>query len=90
MKFINFNIIYNDIWKSQLQNLLGEHWTIHKNDFDRYAQQLKYEMVSAGHGSEHKNVFFEKDLDKKHFFEKYRHVELSPIKKDLGKNNQLM
>ena len=47
-------------------------------------------MVSAAHRSEHKNVFFEKDLDRKHFFEKYRHVELSAIKKDLGKNNQLM
>ena len=37
-----------------------------------------------------KMFFFEKDLDRKHFFEKYRHVELSAIKKDLGKNNQLM
>ena len=30
--------------------------------------------------------FFEKDLDRKHFFEKYPHVQLSAgKKKDLGK-----
>ena len=34
------------------------------------------------------DVFFGKDLDRKHFFEKYSHVELSTMKKRFRKKPQ--
>ena len=85
VKFINFNIIYSDIRKSQLQKPLDEYQTIHKNDFDGYNQKLKDEMVSAAHRSECTDIFFEKDLGRKHFFDKYPTVELSAMKKGFRK-----
>ena len=81
VRFVNFNIIYNDICKTKLQKPLEEYRTINKNDFDGYNQKLKNEMLSAAYRSERKNIFFEKDLDRNHFFEKYPHVELSAMKK---------
>ena len=42
-------------------------------------------MLSAAYRSERKMAFFEKDLDRKHFFEKYPHVELSAMKKRFRK-----
>ena len=42
-------------------------------------------MLSAAYRPEQKDVFFEKDLNRKHFFEKYPYVELSAMKKRFGK-----
>ena len=68
VKLVNSDIIYSNIRKSQLQKPLEEYQTIHKNDFNGYDQKLKDEMLSAAYRSERKDVFFEKDLDRKHFF----------------------
>ena len=85
VKLVNFGIIYNNIRKSQLQKPLEEYQTNHKNDFNGYKQKLKDKILSAAYRSERKDVFFEKDLKRKHFFEKYRHVELSALKKRFRK-----
>ena len=45
VKFVNFVIIYNEIRKTKLQKPLEEYQTINKNDFDRYDQKLKNEML---------------------------------------------
>ena len=64
VKFVNFDIIYNDISKTKLQKPLEEYQTINKNDFDGYNQKPKNEMLSAAYRSERKDIFFEKDLDR--------------------------
>ena len=43
-------------FESQLQKLLKEYQTIHKNDFDKHDQNLMDEIVSAAHRSEPKDV----------------------------------
>ena len=57
VKLVNFDIIYSDIRKSQLEKLPEEYQTIHKNDFNRYDQKLKDKMLSAAYRSERKDVF---------------------------------
>ena len=57
VKFVNFDIIYNDIQKSQLEKPHEEYQTIHKNDFNGYDQKLKDKMLSAAYRSERKDVF---------------------------------
>ena len=57
VKPFNFDIIYNDIQISQLQKLLEEYHTTHKNDFNRYDQKRKDEIVSAAYRPERKDVF---------------------------------
>ena len=52
---------------------------------DEYDQKLKDEMVSAVHRSERTDIFFGKDLSRKHFFDKYPMVELSAIRKRFRK-----
>ena len=52
VKLVNFDIIYNDIQKSQLQKLLEEYQTIHKYDFNGYDQKLRDKMLSAAYRSE--------------------------------------
>ena len=54
VKRVNFDIIYNDIRKSQLQKPLEEYQTIHKIDFNGYNQKFKDEMLSAAYRSERK------------------------------------
>ena len=85
VKFVNFVIIYNDIRKTKLQKPLEEYQTINKNDFDGYDQKLKNEMLVQLIDPNVRIFFFEKDLDRNHFFEKYPYVELSSIKKDFKK-----
>ena len=87
VKRVSFDIIYNDIRMSQFQKPLEEYQTIHKIDFNRYNQKFKDEMLSEAYRSERKMAFFEKDLNRKHFFEKYPYVELSAMKKDLEKKS---
>ena len=60
VKFVNFDIIYNDICKMKLQKSLEEYRRINKNDFDRYDQKLKNEMLSAAYRSECKDIFLRK------------------------------
>ena len=83
VKFINFDIIYNDICKSKLQKSIKDYKTINKEDFDNYEHRVKGNMISSAHGSERDNIFFAKDLDRTHFLEKYPAVELSAMKKGL-------
>ena len=64
VKFVNFDIIYNDIRKTKLQKPLEEYQTINKNDFDGYNQKPKNEMLTAAYRSERKDIFFEEDLDR--------------------------
>ena len=85
VKFVNLDIIYHGIRKTKLQKPVEEYQTIYKNDFDGYDQKLKNEMLSVAYRSERKDIFFEKDLDRNHFFEKYPHVELSAMKKRFKK-----
>ena len=85
VKFVNFVIIYNDIRKTKLQKPLEEYQTINKNDFDGYDQKLKNEMLVQLIDPNVRIFFFEKYLDRNHFFEKYPYVELSSIKKDFKK-----
>ena len=58
VKFVNFDIVYNDICKTKLQKPLEEYQTINKNDIDGYEQKLKNEMLSAAYRSERKDIFF--------------------------------
>ena len=60
VKLVNFGIIYNNIRKSQLQKLLEEYQTNHKNDFNGYEQKLKDEILSVAYRSERKDVFLRK------------------------------
>ena len=85
VKFVNFVIIYNDICKTKLQKPLEEYQTINKNDFDGYDQKLKNEMLVQLIDPNVRMFFFEKDLDRNRFFEKYPYVELSSIKEDFQK-----
>ena len=71
MKFVNFDVIYNDIRKTKLQKPLEQYQTINKNDFDGYDQKLKNEMLGTAHRSKRKDILVEKELDRKHFLEKY-------------------
>ena len=81
VKFVNFDIIYNDICKMKLQKSLEEYRRINKNDFDRYDQKLKNEMLSAAYRSKCKDIFLRKIQIETIFQKKYPHVELSAIKK---------
>ena len=85
VNFVNFYITYNDIRKSKLQKPLEEYHAINKNYFDGYNQKLKCEMLCAAYRSKRKGIFFRKDLDRNHFFEKNPHVELPAMKKRLKK-----
>ena len=60
VKLVNFDIIYKDIRKSQLQKPFEEYQTIHKNDFKGYNQKLKDEMLTVAYRSERKDVFLRK------------------------------
>ena len=87
VKLVNFGIIYNDMWKSQLQKPFVEDQALHKSDFNRYDQKRKGKMPSAAYRSERKDVFFlKKNLDRKYFFEKYPHV--SAMKKKRFRKKQ--
>ena len=85
VKFVNFDIIYNEIRKTKLQKPIDKYQTIYKKDFDVYDQKLKDGMIRSAHRSERTDTFFEKDLDRKHFFEKYPIVELLAMKKRFKK-----
>ena len=46
IKFINFDIIYNEIRKSKLQKSIKDYKTINKKDFDVYDHRVKGNMIS--------------------------------------------
>ena len=67
---MNFDVIYNDISKSKLEKSIKDYKTVNKEDFDGYDHMIKDNMISLAHRSDRDDIFFAKDLDRTHFFEK--------------------
>ena len=84
VKVVNFDIIYND-YKRKLEKPIEEYQAIFNKDLDNYEPEVKNNMLSSAHRSEYADIFFTKDLDRRHFLQKYPNIELSSMKKRFKK-----
>ena len=84
VKVVNFDIIYND-YKRKLEKPIQEYQAIFNKDLDNYEPEVKNNMLSSAHRSEYTDIFFTKDLDRRHFLQKYPNIELSSMKKRFKK-----
>ena len=85
VKFVNFDIIYNDIHKRKLEKTIEEYQTICNKDVDNYKPEVQNSMLSSAHRSERNDIFFTEDIDRRHFLQNYPNIVLSSMKKRFKK-----
>ena len=69
VKPVNFDIIYNDIHKRELEKAIEEYQTICSENFDNNEPKVKNNMLSSAHKSK-SNDFFYQRLRPQTFFAK--------------------
>ena len=88
VKFVNLDIIYHGIRKTKLKSQLRNIRKFIKMTSTDTTKNLRIKCLVQLIDPNVRIFFFEKDLDRNHFFEKYPHVELSTMKKRFKKNNR--